>query len=425
MGSLIDTDKWRARAGDRVRAWTFGRFVLRRFFDDRLFDAAGTLSYTTMFALVPLTMVIFGMLSAFPVFDHWSDSLRDYIFANFVPRSARAVSGYLTEFSANTRSLTALGALVVIVSLLVTLHSVEATFNRIWRVPMVRPKLGRFLVYWTVLTLGALVAAASVALSTRFFALAVFETRPGRWLETLLLQLTPMVVEMLAFAAVFKVVPHRSVAWRHALAGALLATVLFESVKSGLGLYFSAFDSYQKIYGAVALVPILMLWVYLSWVSVLCGASFASSLAAFRYQPRSMRLPRGQELVGLLRVLGRFQEARAGGSGLSSDDLQQLEPELSDSQIQEFLGHMATANVLQRSENGEWLLARDLHTVSLLELYEAGRLRIPMGEVRAAPPEDTVGAAVAAVLEQLQAPLRDPLGQPIARIFEQQEHKPT
>lgn len=410
--------RWGGHLGDPARMGSFARFVLRRFLDDRLFEAAGALSYTTAFALVPLTMVAFGVLSAFPVFDAWSDRLSGYIFANFVPRAARAVSGYLTDFSSNTRSLTTVGALALIISLLVAVSSVEAIFNRIWRVPTARPKIGRFLVYWTVLTLGTLVAAASVALSTRFFALAIFETLPGRWLEALMLQLAPMAIELLAFAALFKVVPHRTVFWRHALGGALLSVLLFEGVKSGLSMYLGSFDAYQKIYGAVALVPIVMLWIYLSWVAVLLGASFAASLSAFRYQPKALRLPRGHELYALLRMLGRFQQARGGGRGLSSSEIEALEPSLTDDMVQELLARMAAISVLRRAESDEWLLARDLADVRLGEIYEAAHMRIPIGDVRLPKADDALGMAVMKAIEGLRTPLREGLAQSVARVYE-------
>ena len=148
MEPLDSLNRWSDRLRDRARAGSFGRFVLKRFLNDRLFEAAGALSFTTVFALVPLSMVVFGVLSAFPVFDEWSDSLKTYIFANFVPRAASAVQNYLSEFSANTKSLTTAGALALVVSLLVTLSSVESIFNRLWRVPTARPKFGRFLVYF-------------------------------------------------------------------------------------------------------------------------------------------------------------------------------------------------------------------------------------------------------------------------------------
>ncbi len=399
------------------RTASFVRFVLRRFLDDRLFEAAGALSYTTAFALVPLSVVVFGVLSVSPVFDAWSERLTDYIFANFVPSAARAVSGYLADFAANTRSLTVAGALALIVSLLLTLRSVEAVFNRIWRVSGARPQVGRFLMYWTVLTLGTLVAATSLALSTRFFALAIFETLPGRWLEALILRFAPMLIELLAFAAVFKLVPHRDVAWRHALAGALLAMLLFELVKWGLGLYLGTFDSYQKLYGAVALVPTLMLWIYLSWCAILCGASFASSLSAFRYQPKALRLPHGHELYGLLRMLGRFRQARAHGQGLSESRLLALEPALTDSLVQDLLGRMAAIQVVQRAESGDWLLARDLDEVCLDELYEAARLRVPLADVPIPLPDDALGNAVRSAIAQLREPLGERLAQPVASVY--------
>ena len=405
------------RMRDRARVGAFLRFVWERFVGDRLFEAAGALSYTSVFALVPLSMVVFGVLSAFPMFDFWSASLQKYIFANFVPSAASAVQNYLTAFSANTKSLTATGALVLVASLLVTLTSVEAIFNRIWRVQTARPKFSRFLVYWTVLTLGALVAATSLALLTRFFALAIFETLPGRWLESLMLRLAPMAIEMLAFAAIFRVVPHRTVKWRHALTGAALSAALFESVKFGLALYLSSFDSYQKIYGAIALLPILMLWIYLGWTAILFGASLASSMSAFRYQPAALRLPHGFELYGMLRMLGRFQLARIHGRGLHSDEIQELEPILTDSLVQEMLGQLSEIGVVSRAEGGEWLLARDLEDVTLGELYEAGYMRVPVAEARLPHREDALGVAAMHALDGLRMPLRELMKQRVANIY--------
>jgi membrane protein len=403
---------------DRARAGSFFRFLWLRFLADRLFEAAGALSFTTLFALVPLSMVAFGALAAFPAFGEWRDQLSEYIFANFVPSSARAVQGYLGSLSSNSGKLTAAGATALVVSVLITLTSVETTFNRIWRVPTARPKFSRFLVYWTVLTLGALVAASSLALSTQLFALAIFETAPGRMLESLMLGFAPMAIELLCFAAIFKVVPHRTVKWRHAVAGALLSVVLFELVKQGMGYYFGRFGNYQAIYGPLAVVPIMMLWIYLSWVSILLGASFASSMSAFRYQPVAMRLPQGYELYGLLRLLGRFAQARQQGRGLHSDELQVLEPMLTDALVQQMLGDLDAVDVVSRAETGEWLLSRDLHDVTLAELYEACHLRIPINEAHLPCREDTLGVTAADAIDHLRIPLRDLLKRRVSSLFE-------
>jgi membrane protein len=405
------------RLRDRARAHSFFHFVGRRFLDDRLFESAGALSFTTVFALVPLSMVVFGVLSAFPVFHDWSNQLSDYIFSNFVPSSARKVESYLRQFSANTGQLTTAGVIALVVSLLITLTSVEATFNRIWRVKTARPKFSRFLVYWTVLTLGALVAATSLALSTRLFALALFATGPGRVLEAVMLRLAPMAIELIAFAAIFRVVPHRTVKWRHAFVGALLSVLMFELVKWGIGLYLGSFNSYQKIYGPLEFSPVFLLWIFFGWVSILFGASSAASLAAFRYQPAAMRLPDGFEIYGLLRMLGRFAERRQQGQGLHSDEIRRLEPMLTDELVQEMLGQLCAINLISRAESGEWMLARDLDTLTMADLYEACQLRIPIAEAPLPCRGDALGAAALTELDQLRLPLRDLLKRRVATIY--------
>jgi membrane protein len=306
--------------------------------------------------------------------------------------------------------------IALVVSLLITLNGIETAFNRIWRVKAARPKVGRFLVYWTVFTLGSLVAAASLAVSAKFFAMSVFQTSAGGVLQAFLLRLAPMTIELIAIAAIYRMVPHRTIQWRHAFAGALLATLAFEVVKWGLGLYLASFGSYSKIYGTLAAVPIFLLWIYLSWVAVLLGASLASSLSAFRYQPASMRLPVGYEIYGLIRLLARFNEARTKGRGLHSEQIQHLEPMLTDSLVQQMLAQLCEINVVRRAEDGEWLLARDLDELTMAELYEACQLRIPIAEAHLPCREDSLGHAAVAVMDELRLPLRDLLKRRVSTI---------
>ena len=412
---------WGARVRDRARVRSFGRFLLRRVMEDNVFQAAGALAYTTVFALVPLSMVVFGVLSGFPVFAEWSERLSDYVFSNFVPSAARSMEAWLLQLSGNVGQLTAAGTVALVISLLITLNGVEATFNRIWRVSSARPRLTRFLVYWTVLTLGALVAAASLAVSARFFALAVFDTVPGVVLEQNLLRLAPMALELLVFTAIYKVVPHRTVQLRHALAGAALAVVLFELVRWGIGAYLGLFTGYARIYGTLAFVPVFLVWVFLGWVAVLLGASVASAISAFRYQPASLRIPEGYELYGLLRLLGRFEQARCTGRGLHSEQIAELEPILTDALVQEMLGQLESIRVVTRAEGGEWVLARDLDTLSLAELYEAGALRIPVAEAHLPHQDDDLGRAAREALDELRVPLRELLKRRVSSIHQSKE----
>src|SRR5690606_6117413 len=407
MEPLDSLNRWADRMRDRARAATFARFLWRRFLDDRLFEAAGALSFTTTFALVPLSMVVFGVLSAFPVFEEWRELLSDFLFANFVPSSAAGVRDWLLSFSQNTGKLTAVGVIALVVSVLVTLVGIESAFNRIWRVHTARPRLSRFLVYWTVLTLGALVAAASLSVIGRVFELDVFRTSAGQWLQSAVLDSAPIVIELLAIALIYRVVPHRTVHWRHAFAGAVVAVVLLELGRRLIGVYLGSFNAYQNIYGAVAFVPIFLLWLYCGWVSILLGASFASSVSAFRYQPAHLRLPQGYEIYAMLRLLARFRDARREGRDLHSDEILESEPVLTDTLVQDTLAQLESIRVVRRAETGDWLLARDLEDLTLAELYEAGQLRIPIAEAHLPGADDARGAAVIATIDDLRLPLRD------------------
>lgn len=408
----------RARGLDRARIRTFSRFLLSRFFEDRLLQAAGALSYTTALSLVPLVIVVFGVLSAFPVVNAWSEDLTNYVFRNFVPTSAYAIREWVLHFRQNMGALTAAGTVVLVVSLLVTIYSIETTFNRIWRVPTVRPRLGRLMVYWTMLSLGGLFAAAAVAVSTQFFALALFKTEPGRWLEHWMIAWSPVAIEFFTLLLVYRVVPHRTIQWRHAFAGAVLAVLMIEAVKGSISLYFGSFSNYQTLYGALAFVPIFLVWIYMGWVSILFGASLASSLAAFRYQPAAQRLPRGYELYGLLRLVGRFREFRADGRGLHLDDIRAAEPMLTDGLVQDMLSALSDANIVRRAESGEWLLARDLDDVTLAELYDACHLRIPISEAWLPMRDDALGERAVLALDDLRLPLRDLLRRPVSSVFQ-------
>ena len=233
-----------------------------------------------------------------------------------------------------------------------------------------------------------------------------------------MLRLAPVAIELLAFTMLYRVVPHRTVHWRHAFAGAVLAVLMFELVKGGLGLFLGSFRSYETIYGTVAFVPIFLIWVFLGWVSILLGASLGSSISAFRYQPVSMRLPEGYELYGILRMLGRFAQAREKGEGLHSDDIARMEPMLTDALVQQLLAELEEIKLLSRAETGEWLLARDLGVLSLGELYETFQLRIPVAEAHLPCRDDALGHMAVEALDELRLPLRDLLKRKVASIYQ-------
>lgn len=401
---------------DRERAKAFSRFLLKRFMDDRCFESAGALAYTTMFALVPFSAVVFAVLSAFPAFDLWTSKLSDFVFSNFVPVSARAVEEYLREFAQSARQLRGAGVTALLLSVLLTMWSIEQAFNRIWRVPSPRPKLTRFLLYWTLLTLGTLLMVSALAATSALFAIPALSGIQAQNLSERLLRYLPAVLEFVMFMLAYWLIPHRTVPKRFALAGALLATVLFEWLKWGLAIYLQN-ASFERLYGALAVIPIFLIWLYTSWLVILLGASFAASLAAFRYQPRALRLNPGAELYGIMRLLGRFEEARQQGQGLHLSQIQQREPILTEDLLQQMLTSLDALHIIQRSEHGAWLLSRDLNAVTLGEIYEGMNLRVPSIELPLPSRHDAVGRAAAQTLNQLCQPLQEPLHRSVSSFL--------
>jgi len=401
---------------DRERIGAFSRFLVKRFIDDSCFEAAGALAYTTLFALVPLTAVVFAVLSAFPAFDIWTAKLTDFVFSNFVPASARAVEQYLRGFAESARQLTATGVAALLISVLVTMWSIEQAFNRIWRVPSPRPQLTRFLLYWTLLTLGSLLMVSAVAATSALFSIPALAGVEAHGAGEHLLRYLPVLLEFAAFALAYWLIPHRTVPLRFALAGGALATILFEWLKWGLAVYLRN-ASFERLYGALAVVPIVLVWMYTSWLVVLLGASFSASLSAFRYQPRALRLSPDAELYGVLRLLGRLEETRRDGHGLHLQQIQQREPSLTDDMLQRMLSGLASMNIVQRSEHGAWLLSRDLNAVALGEVYESMRLRVPAVDVPLPLRHDPIGRCATAVLAHLRDSLQEPLRRSIGSFL--------
>jgi membrane protein len=361
----------------RERAFAFAAFVWHRFLDEDCFSAAGSLSFTTVFALVPLTTAIFGILAAFPVFQQWSNALTDFVFANFVPAAAKAMQTYLVDFAGNASKLTSAGVIALVVSALLMMSSVEQSFNRIFRAPPRRRQLARFVVFWTVLSLGPILVAASLGLSSYLFALPGLDTATSELhLVERLLRLLPTVVTWSALTLAYLVIPNGAVRLRHAVAGAVLAGVLFELTKQVFAQYLAS-ASYEQIYGVLAAVPIFLLWIYVSWVVVLIGASITASLSAFRYVPRDLRISAGLEFAALLRVFAQVAAGSRAGLPPGRNALAAGEPHLSDAQLDRMLGELRDLRCAYRTDSGNWVLLRDPAAVTLAELFEAGPYRWP------------------------------------------------
>ena len=266
------------------RANLFSRLFLQNCQRDRISVSAGHLAYVSLLSLVPFIMVFFTILSAFPAFAEVRGELESLIFNSFVPHAGGQVQQYMTEFVANASKMGAIGILSLVVVALLLIGNIDKTLNRIWNVKSERPPIFTFAIYWMVLTLGPLLIGSSVIVSSYLLSFASSAEEFTFGITTALLKVVPFVASISAFFIIYMLVPNKRINPHHAAFGALLAASLFELSKKGFALYVTNFPSYQVIYGAMAVIPILFLWVYLSWIVVLVGAEFTYVLELFLHE---------------------------------------------------------------------------------------------------------------------------------------------
>ena len=249
------------------------RTLRQRFREDRLGLTAGSLTFTTLIALVPLVTVMLAVFTAFPMFSSFQGALESYFLQSLVPDNiARPVLRALTQFAGKARGWARLGLVLLVVTALALMLTIDRTLNAIWRVRRPRPIAQRVLVYWAALTLGPLVLGLSLSLTSLCAvgaARAASTAMPGN--VAFALNALQFVLLAAGMAALFHYVPNISVRWRHAWAGGMFVAVAFEGAKRALVWYVNSVPSYSTVYGAFATVPILLLWIYLGWVDRAAG----------------------------------------------------------------------------------------------------------------------------------------------------------
>jgi membrane protein len=363
--------------------------VWRHYGEDRLFDEAASLSYTSLLAMVPLLAVVFGIVSIFPVFQQWSDQMKTFVFSNFVPASSDQIQNYFAAFLESVGKLTLTGTMVLILTALLLMIRIERAFNLIWRVPAARSMGNRVIMYWAVLTLGPLALGAALALSAQPFFEQIAE---GAASHSFWRAIGIFCLSWFAFALMFWLVPNRRVLLTHALTGAFLSALLFALAKKAFVAYV-ANASFNVIYGALATVPIFLFWLYLVWTVILLGASLAASLTTFNDRRVDWGWPKKWRFLLSYRLVGHLWNAQLEGRALATEELLELLEGVTAPVLSEHLDLLYETGYANRTEDGDWLLSRDLEKVSLLNLYHAGKFYLPVGEALEIPSQSEWDAA--------------------------------
>jgi len=358
-----------AAFGRRVRR--FLAALAHRFFEDRGIQTAGSLTFTTLLSLVPLLTVALSLATAFPVFRDATATLQNYVIHNFLPEAggAKVIVAQINEFTAKAGQLTAIGLAVLGVTAIMLMLTIDESMNRVFRVHRPRPLAQKLLMYWGVLTLGPVLIGMSLSLTTFVVGASLGLMRMGTLAHDVL-RGVPFLFTWAALTLIYLVVPNRRIVLWHALVGAFCAGIAFEATKRGFALYLENFPTYALIYGAFATLPIFLLWVYLSWLVVLVGATITAMLPAFTADDEERNRPAGSALEDALAVLGGLARAQAKGEVVPLTRLARRVRRM-PYRCEALLERCAALGWVVRTERDAWLLAREADSIRVADVYRA------------------------------------------------------
>jgi membrane protein len=359
---------WLRNIVERV-VW-FRAQIAAQFREHGLLNRAAALTYTTLFAVVPLTTVAYAILTVLPEFAGVGERIEAYLFQNFLPESSAVVREKLAEFSEQARQLSVWGTVLLVVTAFLMLVSVEKAFNDIWKVTEHRRGLQRFLVYWGVLTCGPLLVVGGLLISSYLFSLPFVADIDTIGAREKLLGYLPMMLNAAAFTVLYSAVPNCHVPFFHALLGGLFSMGVLEGAKAAFAWYVGKSD-FALIYGTFAAVPVFLVWLYLFWVLVLSGAILVRTLSLPRDPSGARREP---PLVLSLRLLSLLHAGYRSGRPVTEAEIGAGVPmRLVDRE--RVMGVLRAMDLVAQADDGGLMLRRDLRHVTLRDLYR----RLPEG----------------------------------------------
>ena len=348
----------------------FAHYVLRRTGRDSCPSIAAALGYNSLLAVVPLLAIGLAMFAAFPAFGNIRQTLLSAIFANLTPSLGTTVQDYLQTFIRNAGKTTGAGVIALGVTAILLINTIQTAFDRIWGSQGTRMTFNRLLIYWALVTLGPLLFGASFSISGYVFAkvqsVGVYGISDGfRFVSAVM----PYLLEATAFAGFYRLIPSRYVRLGDAATGAFIAALLFEFLKHGFGLYLHYFPTYQAVYGALATIPVLLLWTYLAWLIVLFGAEIVAALPEWRAGRRVVDgdIRRSDSFALAIDVLAALRRHAAAGGGLK---FLQLQGDLKADPGRLFatLDNLQRFKIISKGDDDRWHLTRDLREISLFDL---------------------------------------------------------
>lgn len=258
----------------------FAYFLIKRAQHDTVLRVASSLSYTSLIALVPVLAIALAIFSAFPVFSDIRQQVQDFFISNMVPDAGADLNVYFTEFINATAKLTTIGVVGIVLTAILLLSTIENSFNFIFKVNRPRRLTTKITLYWTVITLGPLLLGTAFSLKGYAAFNNVLHSVPE--VQMFLGIVLPFILTWLVLTGVYIFVPNKKVNFFHALTGAFVAMFLFWVLKNGFALFMLKNNVYKTLYGAVAVVPLMLVWMYLYWAAVIFGAVVTAAIQEYK-----------------------------------------------------------------------------------------------------------------------------------------------
>ena len=344
------------------------KLVTKRFFCEQFTYHASALTFTTLLSIVPLMTVMLSTISAFPVFSAQGTIIQDFIFKNMIPASGDVIREHLLNFATHAGRLSLIGMGMLLVTSIILLLTIENSLNSIWHVKVGRRGVSALLRYWAVLSLAPLFIGASFVLTTHIFSLSFVAHATKFWgVKETFLSFLPFTMTFLGFTLLYTVVPNCRVKLRYGIIGGIFAAILFEAAKRGFALYVLHFPSYQLVYGAFAAIPIFLVWIYVSWVIILLGASMSHTVATVE------RTGSGSPIDGFTHAflwLCLLWDAQVSGVEMSLSRLIKRAPWHYREDPEELMRALVDAGFVTVTEKGGYVLARAGEHIILKELYD-------------------------------------------------------
>lgn len=358
------------------RWFQFLRFLTRHFFEDNCQQKAASLTYTTMLSIVPILTVLLMILSSVPALSSVRAQIYEVIYSNLLPRSSMQVSEYINSFAEKSSNLTIIGALILFLTTILTLTTIERAFNQIWRVENRSGGIKSMMRYWTIVTMGPLVLGTAFIASSTVQSLSFLNRQiAGYGIDwSFWVQAVSIGITLAGFIGMYWFIPKARVPAKNAAIAGIFVAIVFELMKYLFGTVMANFTSYEAIYGAFAALPIFLLWIFLSWNLILLGVEISYTLTIFETEEVYPRHP----LLSLLDMLNLVYTHHLKGEAVSEQALRNVLGRKELPKWYTYINYLQDSNLITMTEDDDYVLKRDLSKMTLWDFYRTLPYPLPI-----------------------------------------------